>query len=64
MHLPSNFRAFSRFFYAHNPKENSGRIEMVGKVAIIKQQIDSICISEALLEKAKIAGRELNAARC
>jgi hypothetical protein len=37
--------------YTHNPIENLGRIERVGKVAIIKQQIESICIAEALPEK-------------
>jgi hypothetical protein len=37
----------------HNPKENLEKIERVGKVAIIKQQIESMCIFEALLEKCK-----------
>jgi hypothetical protein len=57
---------FSYIFqvYTHNPIENLGRIERVGKVAIIKQQIESMCISEALLENAKIAGRKPSAARC
>jgi hypothetical protein len=31
---------------------------MVGKVAIIKQQIDSMCIYEALLEKCKNCRQE------
>jgi hypothetical protein len=35
----------------HNPTENLGRIERVGKNAIIKQQLESRCISEALLDK-------------
>jgi hypothetical protein len=33
----------------HNLIENLGKIEKVGKIAIIKQQIESMCISEALL---------------
>jgi hypothetical protein len=39
--------------YTHNPRENLERIERVGKVAIIKQQIESMYISEALLENCK-----------
>jgi hypothetical protein len=61
MHLHSNFHTFSSFL----PKtpENLWRIESVREVAIIKQQIESMCISEALLENAKIAGRKSSAAR-
>jgi hypothetical protein len=46
---------FSYIFqvYTHNPIENLDRIEKVGKVAIIKQQIENMCIYEALLEKCK-----------
>jgi hypothetical protein len=44
--------------YTHNPIENLGRIERVGKVAITKQQIESMCISEALLEKCKNCRQE------
>jgi hypothetical protein len=33
-------------------------IEKVGKIAIIKQQIESMCISEALLEKCKNCRQE------
>jgi hypothetical protein len=35
-----------------------GRIEKFGKIAIIKQQIESMCISEALLEKCKNCRQE------
>jgi hypothetical protein len=44
--------------YTHNLIENLGRIERVGKVATIKQQIESMCISEALLEKCKNCRQE------
>jgi hypothetical protein len=44
--------------YTHNPMENLGRIERVGTVAIIKQQIESLCISEALLEKCRNCRQE------
>jgi hypothetical protein len=50
----------------HHPIENLRKIERVGEVAIIKQQIVSMYISETLayLKNAKIAGRKLYAARC
>jgi hypothetical protein len=44
--------------YTHNPIENLGRIEKVGKVAIIKQQIESMYNYEALLEKCKNCRQE------
>jgi hypothetical protein len=47
------------------PNRELKRIERVGKVAIMKQQIESMCISEALLGKdSKIASRKPYAARC
>jgi hypothetical protein len=65
MHLNSFKFSYVFQVYTHNPIENLRRIERVGKVAIIKQLIDSMCISEALLEKnAKIEGRKPYAARC
>jgi hypothetical protein len=39
-------------------RELIGRIDKVGKIAIIKQQIESMCISEALLEKCKHCRQE------
>jgi hypothetical protein len=51
---------FPGLAYIHTLVENLGRIERVGKVAIIKQQIESMCISEALglLEKCKNCRQE------
>jgi hypothetical protein len=40
------------------PNRELRRIEKVGKVAIIKQQIESMCIYEALLEKCKNCRQE------
>jgi hypothetical protein len=40
------------------PNRELRRIEKVGKIAIIKQQIESMCISEALLEKCKNCRQE------
>jgi hypothetical protein len=44
--------------YTHHAIENLGRIEKVGKVAIIKQQLEIMCIHEALLEKCKNCRQE------
>jgi hypothetical protein len=62
MHLHSIFIHFPGL--CPQPNRELRRIERVGKIAIIKQQIESICISEALLEKCEIAGRKPSAARC
>jgi hypothetical protein len=56
MHLHSNFHTFSRFL--PQPNRELRRIERVGKVAIIKQQIENMCIYEALLEKCKNCRQE------
>jgi hypothetical protein len=40
------------------PNRELRRIKRVGKVTIIKQQVNSMCMSEALLEKCKNCRRE------
>jgi hypothetical protein len=57
MYLHSNFYTFFQV-YTRNLIENLGRIERVGKVATIKQQIKSMCTHEALLEKFKTCRQE------
>jgi hypothetical protein len=52
------FIAYIFQVYIPNPIEYLGRIERIGKVAIIKQQIESMCIYEALLENAKHCRQE------
>jgi hypothetical protein len=51
---------FSNIFqvHIHNPIGNLRRIEKVGKIARIKQQIESMCIYEALLEKCRNCRQE------
>jgi predicted RNA-binding protein len=44
MHAPSFKFSYIFQIYTHNPIENLWRIEKVGKIAIIKQQIESMCI--------------------
>jgi hypothetical protein len=57
MHLQFKFLYIFQV-YTHNLIENLGRIERVGKVTTLKQQIESICISEVLLEKCKNCRQE------
>jgi hypothetical protein len=65
MHLHSFKFSYIFQISTHNPIENLGRIEKVGKVAIIKQQIERACAFQKLyLKNAKIAGRKPSAARC
>jgi hypothetical protein len=41
-------QTLSRFIPTINPIESLGRIGKVGKIAIIKQQIESMCIYEKM----------------